>query len=637
MEAVSYGEDDYINIERDILGRVYPDTYMNELGRLDDIGEDWRLLVELNARLSEYSIGSWGYRFFLKERDDVMYAPGVFYKSGKNAGNRKPRNLKELMNLWNELFPNDALSPITRNPYSSIKMLVDQIAKLIVEEKYKDTIIEPDLDELRDFLSENKEGLNNIIKNIRNDQRSLVEWDKLSYNIMVQSSLTFEEACHESKKFANPIYTVFALSNVSLSISGRTPFNWSKGKEKIGKNEPIERHLGLDMYGRRESDYFVWPSIIIKPTEKTIQSVRDSSIKIMKLLLEFIDLDVLNSRHCINPICEIIINANKNFPNDPNHPSLQYHFPLSYAYDSPEFIQLSYQMFKILVESGLDNQSLSNTGTFDVLGNYCQRDIIRRNPLFISPEDTYRELNPRNLVFLCHSTLRYEWLHFMLLYYKKKKLQFVKGADDPNSPLYYLDHDIVDKILKERSHSLGDKKNTESLRRQTFANWSGRAGLAESLRRRDIARGLEEATDLEKESMGIVGENLDGYPFPEDRLEEIIEEKRSVFTEDDLGPTYSPDSPRLLSDDEFPETGNEPPKKYTQEYIEKLNREMGELDNTLAGLLKEDPTLLDSSSDSSGEMDEVDGGFIKKRFHKKRTHKKRTKNKKKNRRAHKKW
>ena len=60
-------------------------VYLQRLSILESNPEtkDWRLLVELNARLSKYSKFSWFYGMVLRERKDILFIPGEYYKSGK--------------------------------------------------------------------------------------------------------------------------------------------------------------------------------------------------------------------------------------------------------------------------------------------------------------------------------------------------------------------------------------------------------------------------------------------------------------------------------------------------------------------------------------------------------------------------
>ena len=58
--------------------------------------------------------------------------------------------------------------------------------------------------------------------------------------------------------------------------------------------------------------------MIIPDTPERIESIRKASISLMKVLLEYIEPEVLNSGGCVNPLVDIILTANRHYPNNPN-------------------------------------------------------------------------------------------------------------------------------------------------------------------------------------------------------------------------------------------------------------------------------------------------------------------------------
>ena len=111
-----------IDVIKDILQNYNNEFYLNKLQELDldPRKNNWRLLVELNARLSEYSINSWYYKFILQEKEEILFPPGSYYKSGKREGEKKPNTVKNILKIYNDyLAPGEGVK--TRNSYQGLR------------------------------------------------------------------------------------------------------------------------------------------------------------------------------------------------------------------------------------------------------------------------------------------------------------------------------------------------------------------------------------------------------------------------------------------------------------------------------------------------------------------------------------
>jgi hypothetical protein len=500
-------------------------VYLQRLSILDSNPEtkDWRLLVELNARLSKYSKFSWFYGMVLKERKDILFIPGEYYKSGKKKGEKKHRSIKDILAIYDSYkksqWPASALAPprpTTRNPFSNREMLALFAAFMKVKSETRHhTEVIPDLDEIRDFLERHKIEINRLIAAIPIGNRSLVTYLSLmgrQANGMV--GLVSSCATEESNKFANPIFTIWALStNRAIGASG--PFGWYKGITRSATYYPDCR--ATDM--------------IIPDTPERIESIRKGSISLMKVLLEYIEPEVLNSGGCVNPLIDIILSANRHYPNDPN-PNWNPVQPFN-----PRESLLSNHMLHLFFHSGLRDQNIRGID-YDVLGGnwvpirattFEHRNFLDDN--YVHPEDPYRG-QPRTTLFkLMHLNIRKMWDKIMKKFDREKILSFATGLDDPNSPVSELDLDVFSKIGRTVPVGyLNYEPSTSSRRRNTFARWNPNIrNTFKSQQRLKAIRALESmhglsAFDLEELADTIMAKHDNINPldkpisFPENKL-----------------------------------------------------------------------------------------------------------------------
>ena len=450
-----------INITEDILqigeNEEIGDNqvYLNRLQELDYNPEtkDWPLLVELNARLSKHSKVSWFYGLVLKAKKDILYKSGEYFKSGS----KKPRSIKEILEIYDSYNSVQPSRPRTRNPFANKELLVTFTAfSKVKNETQNITEIVPDFDEIRDFLEKHKIEINRLIAAIPKGQRSLLSHTKLVAGpTNGRFGLTLKDAKEESNKFANPMFTIWALStnmaigasNVPGTSSG--PYGWYKGKIK-----------GSAKYYPR------WPrGMAIPDNPQILRSIRKASVSFMKILTEYIEPDVLNSGACLNPIVDMIILGNKHYPNVR---------PPQYVYNNPRDNVLSVQMLYLLFHAGLEDQSLTDI-SFDILGNnsgpIISNDLIDDN--YIDPYDPYRG-QPRNTLYkFMHLNIRKKWEEIAKLFDRKKLLSLAIGLDDPNSPLSELDADVFSRVGREVPVGyLNYRPSTIARRRNTFTRWN---------------------------------------------------------------------------------------------------------------------------------------------------------------------
>tara|TARA_B100000214_G_scaffold118744_2_gene83848 strand:+ start:1154 stop:3049 length:1896 start_codon:yes stop_codon:yes gene_type:complete len=545
-----------IDVIKDILQSYNNEIYLNKLQELDldPRKNNWRLLVELNARLSEYSINSWYYKFILQEKEEILFPPGSYYKSGKKMGEKKPNTVKNLLKIYNNyLDPGEAVK--TRNSYLNVELLAKEVARRIVERKYKDFIVIPDLDSLREFLSIHKTEINELISAIPDGNRGLLSYMDISEGYgNGPTGLNGDRAWEESDKFANPLYTVFGLSHRLRVIRTRGPYGWFKGKV------PSPAAL-LGRWGG-----MTWGNIRIKTSSLTHDSIRDASVSLMKLLLEFIEPDILNSKACINTIIDIILNANKHY----SYPQINYGIGPDDQENGQKDKILSVQLFKLLVQAGLSNQSISNL-RFDVFGGTWMpmetHDIMFRRlilPSFIHPLDPYRGRFPTNLHQLIHLDLRNYWEETRKLFDKKKLLSFATGNTDEYSPLSLLDSDVFRKVGKQIP--VGYMEHTPSrdaLRRNAFARWSPQKNLVSAQQRLNTALGtispdslfkegeIELINRIMKSQMGL--DLIEQSKMSENKLITAIREPSPNMTIQDLEPEPEPEPEPYFEPEPEPE------------------------------------------------------------------------------------
>ena len=156
--------------------------------------------------------------------------------------------------------------------------------------------IVPNLDEIRDFLEINRVEINKALKKIPKGYRGILSW--------TDTRINHDHMWYESLKFAHPLYTVLSLSDAALSPRGLYP--WFR--KTIGGYIP---DVADAYYKDGRSDTYIAMDSNLK------DNLAKNSLEICKVLLEYIDLDVLNHHCSLSAVTDIIRFATMKYPNVP--------------------------------------------------------------------------------------------------------------------------------------------------------------------------------------------------------------------------------------------------------------------------------------------------------------------------------
>lgn len=535
---------------------------------------DWRVLVELNAILNQNSIATWWYPYFLKEREEFMYSsvkpshlkvselrselesrglPTTGKKvelvskltanmetsedhtlntfSGKGNKKSKKELVTEYNRLYNQQERNSMRKPTTMDEYLNI------CVSRIVEEKYKDIILEPTIDILRDFLDINKSTINRLIRQIQPGHRSLLSWTELFSSPLATTTrgtilragvggvriggLNQDSSHEESKKFANPLYTVMSLSDELLTFAsgggdaGSIPCNHNYPHpatpqllpwfaEELADTVTFSGLRGSRPRGE-SGRQLAKTNAFVMTSDITRQSISDNSVKILKVLLEYIEHDVINSRKCISPIVDIIQYANMKYPNTILLNTNNLHHPHQFHENRiTTTINTCSDMFELLIKFGLKDQGLTNL-EFDVLGDNWRRvnsqTGLQKVMRYTDPGDPHSQFTrAQKLSLLCHPNLRKYWGEIYQTFDRKKIVNVARGMDDENSPLSYLDFDTF-KIIGDNLKK--DPNLDKTLLRRNTLSQGRNQDLISAMQRLNVSRGLKSLTSPIGEGMGV--------------------------------------------------------------------------------------------------------------------------------------
>jgi len=567
--------------ETKILTNTSHNGYQRCLGLLENNPEtrEWRVLVELNAILNQNSIATWWYPYFLKEREEFMYsfvkpstlkvtelrselASRGLSTTGKKAelvskltesmetsedttlktvqGKTEPKKSKqELVTEYNRLYNQQERNSM-REPRSTDEYLNICVSR-IVEEKYKDIILEPNIDILRDFLEEHKSTINRLIRQIQPGHRSLLSWTELFSSPLATTTrgtilragvggvriggLNQDSSREESKKFANPLYTVMSLSDELLTFAsgggdaGSIPCNHNYPHpatpqllpwfaEELSLTRPIPGpRIGMPVTYNSWRERMHNMNAFVMTSDITRQSISDNSVKILKVLLEYIEHDVINSRKCISPIVDIIQYANMKYPNTILLNTNNLHHPHQFHENRIKTtINTCSDMFKLLIKFGLKDQGLTNL-EFDVLGDNWRRVNsqmgLQKVMRYTDPGDPHSQFTrAQRLSLLCHPNLRKYWIESYQTFNRKKIVNVARGMDDENSPLSYLDFDTFNILGEKVNVSKPNHPHPTTLRRNTISQGKNQ-DLVSAMQRLNVSRGLKSLTSPIGEGMGV--------------------------------------------------------------------------------------------------------------------------------------
>ena len=157
--------------------------------------------------------------------------------------------------------------------------LLKMKAREELREEWRDQMNDFDRDELLSFLDENRKVLQSLITSIRPGDHGLL---RISDIVDIDHRFYHEDARAELINFANPLYTVYALTDYRL--------------------------IGLDN-GRQ---HHTLNNDIIQLSDITLESMRDHGLEIARILLwKIFIVNVLNHASNVDPIINIILSANQ--------------------------------------------------------------------------------------------------------------------------------------------------------------------------------------------------------------------------------------------------------------------------------------------------------------------------------------
>ena len=561
--------------ETKILTNTSHNGYQRCLGLLENNPEtrDWRVLVELNAILNQNSAAFWWYPYFLKEREEFMYnsvKPSTLKvaelrselkerglpTTGKKAelvsnltanmestkdtklktvsGKGKKKTKGQLVADYKKLFPQGARMRTS----ATIDEYINRCVGKIVEEKYKDIILEPNLDILRDFLEEHKVTINRLILQIQPGHRSLLSWTELFRSPTVTTAthrlqgwgsvriggLNQDNAWEESKKFANPLYTLLSLSDIRLTPHLLLPW--------------FLEELGIDDKLTYRDILRVQDTLNVNTNDRLRQNISDNSLKLTRVLLEYIELPVLNSRNCISPIVDIIRYANMKYPNNvlPNGNLYDEHNDKQTEDRITNIVNTATGMFELLVKFGLKDQGLTGL-EFDVLGESWRRVNSQRGlekvMRYTDPRDPHSQFTrAQRLSLLCHLNLRKYWVERYETFNRKKIVNVARGLEEENSPFSEMDYDTFRVLGETVKKAKVNRPHPTTLRRNTISQGRNQ-DLISAMQRLNTSRGLKSFTSPIGEGKGVDMELIEKIMNTQRDLN-LIEDAK--YSESRMGP-----------------------------------------------------------------------------------------------------
>ena len=536
--APDYIEGDYRQLLRDLSSQPFAPGMNDGYPWYNRPPVNWKIIVELNHLLSKNGVYCWWYDTFLRTREEFMYIPedqpNSTYKSGPKKGKRKVKTSKMLKDDYERLYTPAERNGIFTRKSKNNNETINRCVKRIIETEMNSNRIKivPNLDEIRDFLETNREEINKALKKIPKGYRGIVSWTDLRAN--------HDHMWYESLKFAHPLYTVLSLSDQALSPRGLYP--WFR--KTIGSYIPDSRGA---YYKDGRADTYIAMNSELK------DNLAENSLAICRVVLEYIDLDVLNNHCSLSAVTDIIRFSTMKYPSvpiaTPNGPHNHTQHPLEEDRLN-RTSDVAHKMFEMLGIVGLKNQNLRNM-EFDVLGgSWTQRrtrgDGLGMNPRYMDPNDR-RLANPyaKTIFDLCHPNMIASSINQgfgEMTFDRKKLLNYAVGLEDPGSPLSYLDQDVSDYVGIELSRKPINYHRPETQRRNFFSQGE-RENRIRAFQRLNTARGLDSLTSHIGPQSGIDTGNimdimsrhsgirlLEDAKYPENKMgpEHYTEEKSSV-------------------------------------------------------------------------------------------------------------
>lgn len=484
--APDYIEGDYRQLLRDLSSPPFAQIANDGYPWYGRPPVNWKIIVELNHLLNKNGIYCWWYDTFLRTREEFMYIPedqaNSTYKSGPKKGQRKVKSSKILKEDYERLYtPAQRRGRKPKNNYELINSCVKKIVETEIDSRRMKIV--PNLDEIRDFLEINHVEINKALKKIPKGYRGILSW--------MDTRINHDHMWYESLKFAHPLYTVLSLSDAALSPRGFYP--WFR--RAIGGYIPDSSG---NYYKDGRADTYISMNSNLK------DNLAQNSLEICKVLLEYIDLDVLNHHCSISAVTDIIRYSVKKYPSVPIPTPNGPHNHTQNVVEEDRLNRTSdvaHKMFEMLGIVGLKNQNLRNM-QFDVLGASWTpirtgREGLGMDPRYMDPNDR-RLHNPyaKTLLDLSHPNMiaiSFNQGFGEMTFDRKKLLNYAVGLEDTMSPLSYLDRDVSDYVGIELSRRPTKYHNPEAQRRNFFSQGE-REDRIRAFQRLSTARGLDSLT-----------------------------------------------------------------------------------------------------------------------------------------------
>ena len=473
---------------------------------------DWMLLVELNKMILKYSVGGWKKEDFLRSVEEMD-------KEKKGKGRSKTHTVGSLKSSLKEVGIKHGLSKYNRN----------ELIRVYLKDKFykenKDEICILNRGELVHFLDQFKDRLKGIITTIPEGNQGLLKVDDI---VNTNHGFHYSEASRELLYLSNPLYTLFTMITENYHT-----IHQGHRQEVRTMGEEVD-----DDFINRWSEYVPnYLDDMIQITRRTYDSIKETSLEIMEIILaKLYDIEVLNHRANINPIVNIILLG--------NYASPIFQRTHTHSINERERFNYSLNLFQLLVNNGLEKVNIGGVYYDIMLGerggvfyHSVNGKILLSHPPFLDyipheqggpvPVAEFREGGAATYYSICRPHLKDIWKDSIKLHLSQKRLNFVLGTMDTQSPLNLIDErGLIENIGQMKRIRRGQR---ESMRRQHLI---GPVQNKNFLTERRLALGsaitLDKSVirDIPLEVLGKVLTYLSKkhIPMPEQKISDILED-----------------------------------------------------------------------------------------------------------------
>ena len=515
-------------------------------GALEGLPADSKLLIELNKMILKYSVGGWKTEDFLKSVKKMS-------EEKKGSGKANLYNKESIKKLLKERDIKSGLSKYSR----------EELIRVYFKDKfyneYKDELCILDRAELVEFLDQFKDRLKAIITTIPEGNQGLLKIDDI---VDVNFGLHYKEASRELLHLSNPLYTLFTMITEHYHVI--RPAH----REQVETLKSDDAVFDTDRLRGSWAEYV--PDVIddmIRITYRTYISIKKTSLEIMKIILaKLYDADTLNHRANINPIVNIILQANYTDPIFINH----------YPWDKERF-DYSLNLFQLLVNNGLERVNIGGV-RYDIIlgerGNVFHHSvngkILLSHPPFLNhvayPHTpavlaSLREGGDAVYYSICRRHLKDIWKNSRKLHPSQKRLNFMLGATSPESPLSFIEEpNLLERIgnmkppkrliseTMRRQHLIGNVQNKDFLTERRLTLGSA------------ITRDESVMRDVPLEVLGSILTYLskEHIPMPEQKISDILS---TIHERREFEKAFGPIEPEPEPEPEPGQGSNKPSSK----------------------------------------------------------------------------